>query len=105
MKRVARTICKKDPSPSDDNFEGPSPMAVSTNSNEFPKELEGTKSNLFNVMNCCHWFLDVMDEKDKKKEEPKPDPLEDALIKDLISQKSEDNSPIPENVSFYTKEL
>ena len=42
MKRVARTICKKDPSPSDDNFEGPSPMAVSTNSNEFPKELEGT---------------------------------------------------------------
>ena len=52
-------------------------------------------------MNCCHWFLDAMDEKDKKKEEKQPDPLEDALIKDLISQKSEDeNSPGPvENVS------
>ena len=79
MKRVPRTICKKDPSPSDDNFEGPSPMAVSTQ--EFPKELE-----------------DVMDEKDKKKQEPAPDPLEDALIKDLISQKSDDETtPTPEN--------
>ena len=86
MKRVPRTICKKDPSPSDDNFEGPSPMAVSTGSNEFPKELE-----------------DVDDE--PKKVDEKPDPLEDTLIKDLISQKSDDEQgSTPENDNEVNKE-
>ena len=79
MKRVPRTICKKDPSPSDDNFEGPSPMTVSTGTNDFPKEIE-----------------DVDDE--PKKVDEKPDPLEDTLIKGLISQKSDDErGSSPEN--------
>ena len=53
-------------------------------------------------MNCCDWFIDVMDEKDKKKVEKEPDPLQDALIKDLISQKSEEErTPSPENVRLF----
>ena len=52
MKRVPRTICKKDPSPSDDNFEGPSPMTVSTGTNDFPKEIEDVDDGLLETGSC-----------------------------------------------------
>jgi len=76
MKRVSKTICKKDTSPNeDDDFEGTASNGIPAPDSDL-KELENVYPDK---------------EQTKNKEEP-PDPLDEQLIQTLMNQKSDDET-------------